>query len=215
MYEILNNVLKKKLEYKGEIILKYEINYPEIKNNINEFGIPIFNNKNKREALKLEEYAQSKLFDDAKKTYDYNKENGYPIMVYELIKNYEITENNPIFISLYSDEYIFSGGAHGNTVRKSQNFNVQIGKEIPLEYFYPNDENYVVKILQSINEQIAKQNQNEEGTYFDNYCELVLQTFNLKNFYVKNGNVYIFFQQYDIAPYSTGIPTFDINNRGL
>ena len=209
MYEILNNVLKDELKYKGVVILKYEINYPEIKKNRCEFGIHVFNQRNREEALKLEQYARGELFEEAKKTYDFNEANGYPVMVYELMKVYEITENNSLFVSLYSDEYTFTGGAHGMTIRKSQNFNIQIGKEIPLQYFYPNDENYVIKILQSINFQIKEQIENGTGQYFDNYCELVLQSINLKNFYVKNNKIIIFFQSYDIAPYSSGIPTFD------
>lgn len=210
MYEIINNVLKDELKYDGMVILKYEINYPEIKFNKCEFGISIFNDRNKADALKLEKYAKGELFEDAKKTYEYNKNNNYPIMVYELIKQYEITENNALFISLYSDEYTFTGGAHGNTIRTSQNFNVQIGREIPLQYFYPNDENYVIKILQSINKQIKEQIENGTNQYFDNYCELLLQTINLNSYFVKNSKVNIYFQQYDIAPYSSGIPVFEI-----
>ena len=50
--------------------------------------------------------------------------------------------------------------------------------------------------------------------YFEDYCKLVLDSFNPEQFYlVPRGNTYdlvIYFQQYDIAPYSTGIPTFQM-----
>lgn len=97
-------------------------------------------------------------------------------------------------------------GAHGNTIRSSQNWDLRIGRQLPLSYFYPNNPNYVVDILRSIMTQIKENPEN----YFDNYCELVLENFNLDNYYVTPQYVVIYFQQYDIAPYSSGIPTFNI-----
>ncbi len=211
MYQIINKVLKGNLKYKDTVILDYEINYPYISTNYPIYGIEIFNKRNEEQALKLENYAKGNLFEDAKELYDFNSSNNYPVMVYEVLKNYEITELNNWFISLYSDEYIFSGGAHGNTTRSSQNFNLIAGKDVPLRYFYPNDDNYVSKILLSINRQIEEQIQSGTNPFFENYCELVLETFNVNNFFIKNGKVFIFFQQYDISAYYGGIQVFEVS----
>lgn len=102
-------------------------------------------------------------------------------------------------------------GAHGNTIRSSQNWNLRTGRQLPLSYFYPNNPNYVLDILRSI---IAQIKENPEN-YFDNYCELVLETFNLESFYVTPESIAIYFQQYDIAPYSTGIPVFNIKRSAI
>ena len=131
-------------------------------------------------------------------------------MIYEVIKNYEITYKTEKMISLYTDKYIFSGGAHGNTIRKSQNWDISKAMQIPLNEIYSNNPNYVLEILKQINKQIQERLKENPSTYFNNYCQLVIETINLENYYRIPNKIVIFFQQYDIAPYSTGIPTFEI-----
>ena len=82
-----------------------------------------------------------------------------------------------------------------------------LGKQLDLCCFYPNNPYYVIDILKNINSQI-KQQIEQGGFYFDNYCELVLESFRLNNYYLTSNGISIFFQQYDIAPYSSGIPVF-------
>lgn len=205
---IINNVFERSLYYKNTEILKYKIEYPQMVNSMYRVGEQVFNRYNLNKALKLKYYAETELFNEAKKLYDFNKENGYPVMVYEVDLVYNITHNMGKIISLYSDQYTFTGGAHGNTVREAQNWDLQLARQIPLQYFFPNNPYYIIDIIKEINKQIAEQMANGSGQYFDDYCQLVLETFNLKNYYIQNGNIVIFFQQYDIAPYSSGIPTF-------
>lgn len=207
---IRNRKLEKQLTYDGEIILTYRIAYSEIVYSNYLKGQDEFNIFNKRNALKMKKYAEGELFENAKATYEYNKKNGYPIMVYELVSNNEIMYNNDWLVSLYTDEYIFSGGAHGTTVRTSQNWDLRKAEQIPLQYFFYNNKYYIIDILKQINKQIADQIAKETNQYFDNYCQLVIEKFRLENFYVVPNCVEMFFQQYDIAPYSSGIPSFRI-----
>lgn len=209
MFNITNNILKNEFFYDGNLILKYEINYPQILcNNCITYN---FNTYNLNIALNLKKYVEDTLLQDAKNLYEYNKANGFPIMVYEVIYNYSITYNNNDIISLYSDQYIFSVGAHGLTTRKSQTWNMQNGQMISLNKLFKNNPYFILEILKSINSQIENQLQNNPGQYFDNYCQLVLNTFNPEHFFItSNSNLCIYFQAYDIAPYSSGIPTFSI-----
>jgi hypothetical protein len=46
--------------------------------------------------------------------------------------------------------------------------------------------------------------------YFENYAELVNENFKPSHFYLSKDGVVIYFQQYDIAPYATGMPSFTI-----
>ena len=204
MNYIIKNLLEKELVYDGEIILKYHIEYPSIESNSSE-NIN-FNYYNKNLALELQNKSENELYKEAIETYKYNKENGYPIMVYEVYRNFEITFNTNNIISLYADEYIFQGGAHGNTIRTSQTWNMIAGCMINLESFFKNQSYFIIEILKEINRQIAK---NPE-IYFENTCNLVLNTFNPKNFYLTYNGIAISFQQYDIAPYSSGIRVFII-----
>lgn len=208
MKEIKMNTVEKELYYQGEVIVRYRIEYPEIINSYNKEGVQIFNHENRKMALDLKEYAEGELYEQAKQMYEYNKKNGYPIMIYELIRECTITYHQEQLISLYCDEYIFEGGAHGNTLRKSQNWNLEIAREIPLQAFSKGNPYYLIDILKQINNEIAKQIEKGTGNYFPDYCQLVLETFRLENYYLTPKGIVIFFQQYDIAPYSSGIPTF-------
>ena len=79
-----------------------------------------------------------------------------------------------------------------------------------LDYIFKNDSSYLLYILREINQQIRIQIDNGTNQYFDNYCKLVLDNFKFNQFYLTPNDIVIFFQQYDIAPYSSGIPTFFI-----
>lgn len=203
--------IKNELKYKNTVILTYRIEYPEIISSNYCCGKNAFNKYNKDKALMLENYIKTKLYADAIDVYEYNSSNGYPIMVFEVISEFNVTYNNDSLVSLYEDKYEFTGGAHGNTIRTSQNWNLKDACFIPLSSFYPNNPYYLINILKNINAQIKAQIEAGNNYYFDNYCELVLETFNINSFFVTPKNIAIYFQQYDIAPYSSGIPVFYIS----
>lgn len=208
MNEIVTKKLSKELIYKNTVVLTYQIEYPEIVTTSCISGKNTFNCFYEDQALLLQSYAEEELLEDAKKLYDYNTSHGYPVMVYELILSFTITYDKNCILSLYQDKYLFTGGAHGTTVRNSQNWNLDEGKFFTLKSLYPYDDYFMICLLKQINEQIEQQIKSGTGFYFDNYCQLVLTTFQPTNFYLTYQGIVIFFQQYDIAPYSSGIPTF-------
>ena len=201
---INKNILEKELFYDGVLVLKYHIEYPSIRLNVPEANIMKFNTYNKGIALELRNRAENELYKEAIQTYKYNKEHGYPTMVYEVYSNFEITYNTRKIVSLYIDEYVFIGGAHGSTVRTSQTWNLYQNCMMPLESFFPNNPYFMLDILKEINRQIL----DNKEIYFEDACNLVLETFNPDSFYLVPEGIVIYFQQYDIAPYSSGIRTF-------
>ena len=206
MNYIRKNVLYKELFYDGTLILKYHIEYPSLYGSVSENTAFKFNNYNMKLALDIKTKTETELYKEAIETYKYNKENGYPIMVFEVYRNYVITTNLSNILSLYTDEYIFAGGAHGNTIRSSQTWNLLQGKLLPLASFFPFNPYFIINILKEINIQIEK----DPSNYFENACNLVLETFSPKSYYIEDNKIVIYFQQYDIAPYSSGIRTFII-----
>ena len=84
------------------------------------------------------------------------------------------------------------------------------GKKFLLEDLYKNDSCFLLYILQEINNQIEVNKENNSIVYFDNTCQLVLNNFKFNQFYLTENSLAIFFQNYDIAPYSSGIPIFYI-----
>lgn len=210
MVKIIKRIFEEELVYDNTVILKYHIEYPGIASGSYLAGVEKFNSYNKELALEVKRKSENELYNEAVSVYKYNKEHGYPTMVYEVYRTVEITLNNKQLISLYIDEYIFTGGAHGNTVRTSQTWNLGNGKMIKLEELF-REPYFVLEILKSINKQIEE----EPDKYFENACSLVLESFNPQNYYLSdNKEAVIYFQQYDIAPYSSGIPTFIFTNIG-
>ena len=161
MVKVENRIVQNKLTYKGEVILKYKIEFPQIRGNER------FNMYNYNNALRLQQLCEKELYEQAKKVYDYNQENRYPLMIFEIIKEYVVTYNYNNIISIYSDEYIFEGGAHGNTLRYSQNWNLQQGRMIDLSELYKRNPNYVSEILKEINNQIKDNIQKGKNIYFE------------------------------------------------
>lgn len=203
MNEIKENIIENELKYDNTTILTYKIKYPQIISSRYKLGKDIFNRYNERIVQDLKQYIEGELYLQAKEVYEYNKKHGYPVMVFEVILETKITYNQDKILSLYQDQYTFTGGAHGSTVRTSQNWNLAVARQIGLYMLYSNPY-FLLHILRKINLQIA----NEKENYFDDYCELVLENFNPNQYYITDKGINIFFEQYDIAPYSSGIPVF-------
>lgn len=208
MLKIINRILQKEMKYENTVVLKYHIEYPEIVMDWqqNRNGIKKFNDYNLKMALQTQQKAENELYKEAIELYKYNKENGYPQMMYELYREYQITLNQENAVSMYIDEYIFSGGAHGTTTRTSQTWNLMLGKTVELYELYPNEPYFLLDILRKINREISE---NIEIYFADPY-PLVVEYFNPDSYYIDNGKVVIYFQQYDIAPYSSGIIEFTL-----
>ena len=208
MLKIINRILQKEMKYENTVVLKYHIEYSEIVMDWqqNRNGIKKFNDYNLKMALQIQQKAENELYKEAIELYKYNKENGYPQMMYELYREYQITLNQENAVSMYIDEYIFSGGAHGTTTRTSQTWNLMLGKMVELYELYPNEPYFLLDILRKINREISE---NIEIYFADPY-PLVVEYFNPDSYYIDNGKVVIYFQQYDIAPYSSGIIEFTL-----
>lgn len=206
MEKIDKVLMQRNLVYKGKVILKYKIEYPQIKEKNK------FNQYNYEKANDLRKEAEGELFEMAKKQFDYAESQGYPFNNYEIVSQFTLTYNYQNYISLYIDEYIYQGGAHGNTLRTSQTWNIVDEKMIKLSQWFRNP-NYVSELIDNINQQIEQNIKNGNNIYFEEYCCLTSKNFRVENYYLKNGLIYIFYQQYDIAPYSSGILNFEIPRK--
>ena len=135
------------LIYDNTVILKYTIEYPQIINSQYILGQRNFNTYNLKIVNDLKQYIFTELYSSAKDIYKYNKENGYPIMVFEVYVSCNITENYNNIVSLYTDKYIFEGGAHGTTIRTSQNWDLAVGMQFYLSRLFSNNQYYIINIL--------------------------------------------------------------------
>lgn len=120
----------------------------------------------------------------------------------ELIANYEIKTNERDVLSLNLIVYSFTGGAHGMTIVKSLNFDVESGKNIALKDLFKANFDYIGTISAIIQKDIAK------------WDTVVIEPFTKikpdQDFYLADTSLVIYFQLYDLAPYSSGFPYFPI-----
>ncbi|MFV0394427.1 MAG: DUF3298 domain-containing protein [Coprobacillaceae bacterium] len=182
-------------------IFSYYIEYLHF--NIDTPGFQALNERNLEEAKQRQVYALNVLYGNAVQAY-YTGSQGLP---YEYSVTMRVTEDGNSIMSGFSDEYIYSGGAHGNTVRRPYTYDTTTGVQKRLCDFMTNP-NCNECIINNIINQISTSGQT--SIYFPNYADLVRQTFNANNYYVTPQGVIVFFGQYDIAPYSSGIRTFII-----
>jgi hypothetical protein len=123
-------------------------------------------------------YVSGEIYREAVDIYNYTQENGYPFNRFEAVMNYEITYNQQCHLSLYRDRYTYQGGAHGNTVRNSDNWNLNTGRRLPLASFFPPGQDYRAFLIEEIRSQADDQMQQNPGLYFDDYRMLIEQNFN-------------------------------------
>jgi hypothetical protein len=153
--------------------------------------------------LKDNEY---NLFIEAVKVYKEAVANGYPVRPFESLLVYQVTKNDLGLLSLYRDRYDYMGGAHGLTIRKSNTYSLKTGANLPLDAFFPNNYNYIQFLI----DEMIKIAKKDPSIYFENYQELIIKYFNPKNYYLTPDGIAIFYQQYEVAPYSSGIIVFEI-----
>ena len=198
---------KKTYNYNNVEVLKLTIKYPEIRlrnpqaeNNVN--------NQIHMEVCDFKRYANY-LYKLAIKRYNETLDNDYPFFIYEAYMEYTITYNENCFLSLYYDKYEFTGGAHGMTIRASNTWELCLGTHLPLSsFFWPGTDFRHLLVDEMIRQ--AEPIQRNEGIYFDDYKSLINENFNEDSFYLSPSGITIYYQQYDIAPYSTGIVEFTI-----
>ena len=204
MLNVCRKLFEDAMYYGDTLVLKYKIYYPCIisdsksTNSINNFFY--------LEAKNSEDYCRTVLYQMAQE--DAMDSTDRPFNNYEFIVDFTVTYNQCCIISLYTDTYTYTGGAHGNTIRKSNTWNLTTGTLMQLGDVYPLTPNSLLDLQECIQQQISERLQENPGIYFDNYRFLLRDTFNANSFYLLPLHGIIYYQQYDIAPYSTGIPEF-------
>lgn len=210
MQSIENKSMNDVLLYNGIPVLKYNIAYPffhstcspKAVESINEFYLSLAKNK--------QSYCKWVLYPQAAEAAKYIQENNPPFHPFEFDMIYQVTMNKGCVTSLYLEQYTYLGGAHGATVRTSDTWDFVTGKRLSLKNLYTND--FENKIILWIESQIAELLKVSPGSFFEDYANLLRNTFNPDSFYLTPEGIVIYFQQYDIAPYAAGIPEFLLPN---
>lgn len=202
----INSIYK----YNNIVLLTINIKYPIISTFPNSKAGERINSQIKMQVNEYLKYSLNTLYKQAMDTYKNSLKNDFPFHSFEAYMEYVITYNANGFLSLYVDKYEFTGGAHGSTIRSSNTWNLCTGENIYLSYFfnpYTDYTKFVKDKILTLASEIAKGN---PLIYFENYKYLIVKNFNPQSFYLTPEGITIYYQQYEIAPYSTGIVEFTI-----
>ncbi len=125
----------------------------------------------------------------------------------QLFCNYLVQYNRNGMLSLTLDDYLYTGGAHGGTIRSGYTFELESGRLRELKDIFAPDTDYVTLLSTHIAEQIRHQDM------------LTLIEFTSirpdQDFYLSGDSLVIYFQQYELMPYAYGFPEFRIKLSSL
>jgi hypothetical protein len=127
----------------------------------------------------------------------------------EGVFNYEVKRECSGIMSILFTDYLFSGGAHGRTIKTGRNFNQISGKEYSLKSLFKPDMDYVTTISNEIKKQI------KERKIVDQQLVKFEKISKIDDFYLTNDSLVIFFSEYEYFPYSFGIQEFGVPLKTL
>lgn len=191
-------------------MLTISITYPEVTLRRNPQAQSSINQQIQEQVSDFARYAANDLYQQAIAAYEESQKSGFPFFGYDAVLQYTVTYNHQCHLSMYRDQYEFTGGAHGNTIRSSDTWDLTSGQNLPLASFFSPGQDYKAFLIKQILVQAEQQMQKNPGIYFEDYKTLIVKYFNEKSYYLTPAGVAIYYQQYEIAPYATGIVVFTI-----
>ena len=186
--------------YAGIKVVSCSLFYPQLTGH--NPALDTLNNQYYLQAIKKKDYCTHVLYPNAVQAFL----QGSKAFPYEMIVTITLTLQTNEILSFYQQEYLYTGGANGQTTRIGQTINTFTGQIKHLCDFLMDKKNCKTCIKNNIIKQIKTSD--DPSLYFDNYPSLIEETFHPQNFYLTSEGVVVFFALYDIAPHSTGIPTF-------
>ena len=152
--------------------------------------------------------------EDNREQIEYAREGGFePLrMDYEFVINTEVHYgNHRDIIGHFINMYQYTGGAHGGTFITCRNLRLEDGSVVTLDnYFKPGYEDVLLPVLEKKLLEYAEcssRDELDEHGYFSNEPMFVSP-----NFEIRQDTIDFIYNQYDIAPYSTGITTLSVAN---
>lgn len=208
MQTILKKTISHTMYHRDVPVFTYTINYPFFSSSCSDSCAHNINCYYVRSSKEKEQYCLSVLYPQALENAQYIPSNEPPYYSYEFLSDYKVPYNLGCITSLFFDEYTFMGGAHGSTLRKSDTWNFSTGQKMKLKDFFPFSSRLPEDLYADMEAEIAERLNESPGSYFEDYPNLLRKNFNSESFYLSPEGIIIYYQQYDIAPYSTGLPEF-------
>ena len=208
MQTITEKILNDTMLYGNIPVFTYHIAYPSFSTTCVLSAAQTANIYYMQLAENTEQYCRTVLYPQAVESARYITSNHPPFNRYTLDMNYQITYNSGCITSLYMDTYTYMGGAHQELERISDTWDFSTGKQLHLDDISALTPAALNGLQTSVERQIAERLKESPGSYFEDYPYLLRNKFNQNHFFLRPGYIVIYYQQYEIAPYATGVPEF-------
>ncbi|MNW45884.1 hypothetical protein D3C74_231560 [compost metagenome] len=166
--------------------------YPQVSNTGNTEAENAINEILKQDALTFKDSIDKQM-----KERNEVQEIGLQALQYEFDSNFVVTYNQNGVLSLITQQYEYTGGAHGMSYRKGYTFSLKDGKLLSLEDLFGKNASYEKQLNQKIKVQL-----HATPGYFGGFEKLGDQP----DFYLQQGELKVFFQLYEYTPYAAGFP---------
>lgn len=113
--------------------------------------------------------------------------------------------NKNSFLSIVEEKYIYTGGAHGTTVRIPKNIDVSGGRIVQLADLFT-DDGYITTLNRMINERMSEHSEEYQELWEKPEIKPEHQT----DFYLDGDSLVIFFQPYELSYYARGFVEFPL-----
>lgn len=197
---------EEEMYYRDKPVLKYSLQYPRF---LSATFRPAANAMNRyyraRLAINRQQMRQG-LYCQAVRALLHARENDIPFNPFEAVCSSTVSFNQDCAASLYFDAYRYTGGAHGTTTRSSDTWDLTCGRRVSMARFFPPSAAYKAYVIGAVTAQIA--DQAGEGAYFEDYQENAARYFNAGSFFLVPDGLVVYYQQYQLAPYASGLPQF-------
>lgn len=150
---------------------------------------------------------RNKLEKDAKEALEEYKKHGIGVFhKYEAYTAYQVRYNKNCLLSITVMYYQYTGGAHGMEVQRGYNFDLKTGKQLQLSDLFEDGFNY----KQAIDKEVLDYMNAHKDKFFSESITSFKGISTNQPYYLEEGNLIVYFGEYEIAPYSSGIPEFKI-----
>ncbi|HBC98377.1 MAG TPA: DUF3298/DUF4163 domain-containing protein, partial [Lachnoclostridium sp.] len=145
------------MRYNGITVFTYAIHYPQFTSSCCSTAAQSINKYYEFRSRQSEIYCRTVLYPQAVDQARFVQKNQFPFNSYQFLSVFQTTYNKNCISSLYTDQYMYLGGAHGNTTRDSQTWDFCTGKQLNLEDFFPKTPPFTEYIFKGIQQQIEEQ----------------------------------------------------------
>lgn len=137
-------------------------------------------------------------------------ENPEAFVPFSVTAEYTVADLTEDLLSVFVDVTEKTGEGRGVVSRRADTWSVLSGLPVTLEELFDRRVKVKKECLRLIDEQISDALSNRTCEYFTNYRKLIRRRFDKEAFFVKDGEVIVFYGQDVIAPRYEGFPLFPV-----